>query len=212
MTCPADLIDQGLVELGLDPSARIVDTCSRYIDLLGRWNRTYNLTALNDPLDMAVNHVLDSLSVASWLRDLDAGSRVVDVGSGAGLPGVPLAIYFPQFHFVLLDSNGKKTRFLTQAKIDLGLDNVEVYKGRAEDCGEQFDGVICRAFASLADISKAAAHLLKPGARLLAMKGRLSDEELSDDLQGQLAINGVEAVKVPFLDADRQIVLMEKEA
>lgn len=179
-----------------------------YVELLARWNRTFNLTAIREPADMAVHHVLDALSVASWLAQLEADSRIVDVGSGAGSPGIPLAMYFPGLRFVLLDASGKKTRFLTQARIELGLGNVEVVNGRADEMRGQFEVVICRAFASLAGISEKTAHLLADGGSILAMKGRLDDDELASNLAAGLAIEAVQKIMVPFLDADRHIVVM----
>ena len=159
-----------------------------YLDLLLRWNRSYNLTAVRDPLQGVTRHLLDSLSIAPFL----VGERFIDVGTGAGLPGVPLAVLYPQREFHLLDSNGKKTRFLFQVKTALGLDNMVVHQARLEtfSAGRPFDAVLSRAFASLGDMFRDCHHLLAPQGVCLAMKGACSDEELQAlfDAQAQVRV------------------------
>lgn len=171
-------IESGLASIGVSLSSGQVEQLIRYLQLLHKWNKAFNLTAVRDPSQMVSRHLVDSLQVAPWVQ----GQRVVDVGSGAGLPGIPLAIAFPEREFVLLDSNGKKTRFLTQAKLTLSLANVEVVQSRIEDFrpGKRFDTVVSRAFASLGDFWRSAHHLLAPDGRFLAMKGRYPAAELDE--------------------------------
>lgn len=210
MTRRRDIIAEGLSHLRLTHTESVIEALETYIDLLARWNRTWNLTAIDDPANMAVSHVLDSLSVASWLAELEAHAAIADIGSGGGLPGIPLALHYRDLQFILLDSSGKKTRFLTQARIELGLDNVKVEKVRVEQYHGEFDRVICRAFGSLAEISEAGGHLLGPNGKILAMKGKLSAEELAEPLAGELKISAIEKIAVPFLEADRHIVILEQ--
>ncbi|WP_439101160.1 16S rRNA (guanine(527)-N(7))-methyltransferase RsmG [Congregibacter sp.] len=166
----------GLASLGLDLTEAQQQLLLQYLKLLSRWNQTYNLTAIRDEHVMVTKHLLDSLAVLPHLR----GQRFIDVGTGAGLPGIPLAIALPDRHFSLLDSNGKKTRFLTHAKNELGLDNVEVHKFRVADFvpRQRYDAVLSRAFASLDDMIAGCQHLLLPSGEFLAMKGQRPDDEL----------------------------------
>jgi 16S rRNA (guanine527-N7)-methyltransferase len=159
----------GCVALGLDVSVAQRHVLLDYLALLSKWNRAYNLTAVQESEAMVVLHVLDSLTVAPYLD----GQRCLDVGSGAGLPGLVLAVLDPSRIWVLLDSNGKKTRFLTQACLELRLRNIEVVQARAEDYqpAERFDVIVSRAVTDLWSLLRATRHLLKPGAGLLAMKG-----------------------------------------
>ncbi|BBL72960.1 16S rRNA (guanine(527)-N(7))-methyltransferase RsmG [Methylomagnum ishizawai] len=172
-----------------------------FLDLMRKWNRTYNLTAIRD-LNTAVDlHLLDSLTAAPYLH----GASVLDVGTGAGLPGIPLAILCPDKAFALLDSNAKKTRFVQQAVIELGLKNVDVITARVEQYRPErgFDTVLARAFASLAEIVAATARLLAPGGRILAQKGVWPQQEI-ETLKGR----GVRVHKlaIPGLDVERHLV------
>ena len=169
-------LDQGLTALGLALPAPERERLLAYLRLLGRWNNAYNLTAIRDPLDMVTRHLLDSLAVAPHL----AGTRVLDVGTGPGLPGIPLAVACPALGFTLLDANAKKTRFVVQAVGELALKNVEVVQTRVENYrpSRTFDTVVSRAFASIAAMLAAARHLCAPGGRFLAMKGAYPEEEL----------------------------------
>ena len=181
----------------------------RFVELLLKWNQAYNLTAVRDPDEMLTKHVLDSLAVLPHVR----GTPVEDVGSGAGLPGIPLAVALPDTRFTLLDSNGKKTRFMTHAAAELGLKNVEVIQARAEAHRPPvpFATVLSRAFASLADFLELAGGGCAPGGRLLAMKGARPTEELRELPAGYRVI-GVHPLKVPGLGAERCVVEIEKRA
>lgn len=175
-------LEQGLAEMDADV-AEAVDAQARerliaFLVLLQRWNRAFNLTAVRDPLDMVPRHLLDSLSVLPWVRR----DPVLDAGTGPGLPGIPLAIARPELRFTLIDSNGKKTRFVRQAVMSLGLANVEVVQCRLEAYRpeQKFATIVARAVASVAELRDACAHLAAHDARLLALKGRLAEQELSD--------------------------------
>lgn len=175
-----------------------------YIELLAKWNQAYNLTAVRDPGQMIARHLLDSLAIMPFVR----GPRVLDIGSGAGLPGIPLALARPDFQFVLLDSNAKKTRFVIQAVAELGLKNVEVARSRVETYrpAAKFDTLIARAFAGIADMLSASAPLCVPGGRWLAMKGVYPQQELAaipSDYQVE-----TRRLQVPGLDAERHVVII----
>ncbi len=180
----------------------------RFVALLAHWNRTYNLTGVREPLEMIPRHLLDSLSVSGYLQ----GMNILDLGTGAGLPGIPLAITRPELGFTLLDSNGKKTRFVQQVVMELGLRNVRVERSRVENfqSGPRFDTIIVRAFAPLSDILAKVRNLCQPGCRLLAMKGADPAKELAgvptDDFQIEIL-----PVRVPLLDAERNIVLISSK-
>ena len=187
------------LSLGSDQQARLID----YVALLSKWNTAYNLTAVREEADMVTRHLLDSLAIAPFL----AGQRVLDVGTGAGLPGVPMAILFPQREFHLLDSNGKKTRFLFQVKTALRLDNMVVHQARVQSFRvvEPFDAVLSRAFASLQDMMHGCRHLLAPEGRLLAMKGAYPAQEL-DAIGQEGAQVVVHPLVVPGLGEHRHLV------
>ena len=176
-----------------------------YLALLVKWNRAYNLTAVRHPSRMVARHLLDSLAIFPHID----GQRLIDVGTGAGLPGVPMAILYPQREFHLLDSNGKKTRFLFQVKTAQGLDNMLVHHARVESFQdpELFDAVLSRAFASLADMVAGCAHLLAPGGHFFAMKGVYPAAELAQ-IAGQCEIGGVYPLVVPGLAEQRHLVDM----
>ena len=169
-------LTEGLELLSLDLSEHQQTQLLAFVDLLVKWNKAYNLTAIRAPLDMLERHILESLSVAPFLT----GKRLLDVGTGPGLPGIPLAIACPEKEFCLLDSNGKKTRFITQTVIELGLSNVEVVHKRIEDFRPElgFDQIMSRAFADIATTVDLLAHLWLPETSLLLMKGPRVDTEL----------------------------------
>ncbi len=198
-------LHRGLQEMGLALPPAIETRLLDYLRLLEKWNRAYNLTAVRDPQEMVGRHLLDSLTVLPYVK----GPRVLDVGTGAGLPGIPLALALPALHFTLLDSNAKKTRFVTQAAHALGLANVTVVHARAEQFQppERFDTVIARALASIPDMLAATRHLCASGGRWLAMKGVFPQEELA----GIPADYAAEAksLKIPGLAAARHVVIIE---
>jgi 16S rRNA (guanine527-N7)-methyltransferase len=176
-----------------------------FVNLLHKWNKAYNLTAIRDPLQMVPRHILDSLSVAPHL----SGERIVDVGTGGGLPGIPLAIAFPERQFTLLDSNGKKTRFLFQVKQELMLDNVTIVHSRVESYQPEkaFDGVISRAFASLLDMTEGCKHLLEPQGKFFAMKGVFPQSELSE-VEKHYIVVASHQLAVPGLEGERCLLVM----
>lgn len=196
----------GLHTLDLALPGGAVQQLLDYVALLSRWNRAFNLTSVRDPDQMVTRHLLDSLAALPWLR----GSRIVDVGTGAGLPGIPLAIANPERQFVLLDSNGKKTRFVTQAVADLGLANVRVARSRAEQyrADPGFDCAISRAFASVGELVTQAGQLCVPGGRILAMKGVYPMAEL-DNVPPGFELVEVAPLQVPGLEGDRHMVVLE---
>lgn len=171
----AHTLATGLATLRLDVSTDAQAKLLAYIDLLVKWNRAYNLTAVRDPAEMVSRHLLDSLSILPFVH----GATLADLGSGAGLPGIPLAIARPQLAVTLVESNGKKARFLREAVRSLPLVNVQVAEARVQDVAGTFDTVTARAFASLADMLAFGGHLLAPGGRWLAMKGQPDAAELA---------------------------------
>ncbi len=196
-------LQQGCDQLGLPLGAQQVQQLVDYLALLAKWNKAYNLTAIRDEVQMVTRHLLDSLAISGHIT----GERLIDVGSGAGLPGVPLAIVFPHREFLLVDSNGKKTRFLFQVKTALRLDNMEVCQARVEtlQVSRPFDTVLSRAFASLPDMIRDCRHLLAPEGRLLAMKGAYPTQELESVGKTGASV-AVHSITVPGLDEQRHLV------
>jgi len=194
---------QGLLELNLAASERQIEQLLRYVSLLKKWNQAFNLTAIDDTLEMVTLHLLDSLAIAPFV---DKNGRHIDVGTGAGLPGIPLAIWYPEAKFTLLDSNSKKTRFLTQACHELKLNNVQVVHARAEEYQPNtlFDSVLSRAFSSLPLMLKVTQHLCAKGGCFLAMKGILPENELAK-LSSHYSIRN-QRLKLPFLSAERHLI------
>ncbi len=204
---PRALLERGLDALALSLDQARVEALLDYLGLLQKWNRAFNLTAVREPREMVVRHLLDSLAVRSWF---DA-PRTLDIGSGAGLPGIPLAIACPESRFDLLDSNGKKIRFMRQAVNQLGLDNVEVIQSRIEAWRPPalaYDRITSRAFASLPDIVDAGAPLLRAGGKIVALKGRLRADELAAVPDGYRA--RAEPIEVPGLNAARHVIIIER--
>lgn len=198
---------EGLPQLGVEPADDLVRTLAHFLRLLDRWNRAFNLTGTRDPEEMVPRHVLDSLSALPFLH----GISVLDVGSGAGLPGLPLAMVEAQRQFTLLDSSGKKLRFIRHAIGELKVGNVATVHARAEDYApaDPFDTVICRAFGSVGDFARRCGRLVAGGGRLLAMKGRSPELELRNLPEGWQATE-VARLRVPGLEACRHMVVMER--
>ncbi|CDH20576.1 16S rRNA (guanine(527)-N(7))-methyltransferase RsmG [Xenorhabdus bovienii] len=178
-----------------------------YVDMLNKWNKAYNLTSVRDPEQMLVRHIMDSIVVNPFLH----GTRFIDVGTGPGLPGIPLAIVRPDSHFTLLDSLGKRVRFLRQVQHELGLGNIDPVQSRVEEFIPEppFDGVISRAFASLQDMLSWCCHLPKPAeGRFYALKGVLPENELTQ-LPSGITLDTVVSLQVPELDGERHLVVLK---
>lgn len=204
---PADLrhaLDAGLTTLGLDAPA-LAPPLLNYLALLVRWNTAYNLTAIRDPREMVDKHLLDSLAMHAHATS----GALADLGSGAGLPGIPLAIAQPALQVTLVESAGKKARFMREAVRVLGLDNARVAESRAEllDESGKYDFITARALATLRGIVEVGGHLLKPGGALLAMKGALPQDEI-DALPDGWRIKAMHPLHVPGLHAERHLVVV----
>lgn len=200
-------LESGLSSLGLPTTLapRLLD----YLALLDRWNHTYNLTAIRDPREMLTKHLLDSLAMHGFLHD----ERLADLGTGPGLPGIPLAIAMPSLRVALVESNGKKARFLREAVRTLELDNARVLESRAEAVAEPgaFDAITARALDSLAGIIAVGGHLLAPGGRLLAMKGVRPDQEIAELPPGWV-VSAIHPLPVPGLAAERHLLEVTRSA
>ncbi|RUL75375.1 16S rRNA (guanine(527)-N(7))-methyltransferase RsmG [Dyella choica] len=199
-------LEQGIAALGLALPADAVPRLLDYLALLERWNAAYNLTAIRNPAEMVTRHLLDSLAILPHVR----GETLADLGTGPGLPGIPLAIAAPGRQLLLVDSNGKKVRFLREAIRALKLEGVRALQSRVEEVEGRFDCITARAFASLADMLAWGGHLLAPGGVWLAMKGKTPDEELAG-IPPAFALRGVHALTVPGLGAaERHLVVLER--
>jgi len=205
-----DVLSKGLVRLELDLTDMAQQQLLDYLALLQKWNKVYNLISRKESDNLVVRHLLDSLVVLPYIN---SRARIVDVGSGAGLPGIPLAIACPQCHFTLLDCNSKKARFRSQAVIELGLKNVTVVDARAEEYESEqgFDVVISRAFATIADMLVVAGHLAAPSGRFLALKGVYPEQELAA-LPDAYRLDEVHPLDVPFLGAERHLAIVARSA
>jgi len=202
-------LEFGLRQMGLHYSVPVQQKLVHYIQLIARWNKTFNLTAIRDVEEMVSKHLLDSLAIQPFIE----GTLILDVGSGAGLPGIPCAIASPDKHFVLIDSNGKKTRFLMQAKIDLKLDNVEVINQRVEDYRPMEDGhriyfdvITARAYATTDDILSSTSHLQNEDTSILVMQGK-RDEQIHSD---QYELVESHTLDIFGLDAERHLLEIKK--
>jgi 16S rRNA (guanine527-N7)-methyltransferase len=201
-------IERGLAALHLAEPAGLPERLAAYVELLVKWNAAYNLTAVRDPGDMVTRHLMDSLAVLPFIGQ----ERTLDVGTGAGLPGLVLALAQPDQSFVLLDSSGKKTRFVEHAAARLGIANVAVVKARAEEYedDEGFGVVLSRAFSSVGDFVRIAGHLARNEGRLLAMKGALPESEL-EDLPAGWRLQAVHKLSVPGLQERRHLLEISRK-
>jgi 16S rRNA (guanine527-N7)-methyltransferase len=199
-------LDAGLAALALEPA--LAEPLLAYLALLERWNGAYNLTAIRDPRDMVSKHLLDSLAMHPFVRDLES---LADLGTGAGLPGIPLALADPHLRVTLVESSGKKARFLREAVRTLPLPNARVAESRIEALDEAgaHDAITARALATLPQLVELGGHLLKPGGRLLAMKGVVPDDEIAALPAGWRA-EAVHALVVPGLAAERHLVVVSR--
>lgn len=205
----AQELSRGAQQLGVDLSESQHSQLLAYLALLIKWNKAYNLTAVRDPDEMVSRHLLDSLSVVPFI----AGDRWLDVGSGGGMPGIPLAILFPEMKVTVLDSNGKKTRFLTQVKLELKLDNLEVIHSRVEAFKPElpFTGIVSRAFSSLEDFTEWTRHLGDTDTRWLAMKGLHPADELVA-LPTDFYLDSAQALTVPGCQGQRHLLILRRTA
>lgn len=200
MSSEHNALCRGLTALDLPVDQEKIELLLKFNQLIRKWNKVFNLTAIVEPVEMVQLHLLDSLAVVQHLR----AGRIADIGTGAGLPGIPLAIYKPENTYVLLDSNAKKTRFVQQAIVELKLKNVAVVTGRVEQFQpeQKFDCVISRAFASIHEIQRLTAHLLNDQGELLAMKGLPDAEELCISKESYSVI----PLHVPGIEAERCLI------
>ena len=206
------LLQQSALQLGVDLDAAQLDLLLRYLDLIQKWNKVYNLTALRDPADMLTHHLLDSLAVLAPLRrhTQGQGGRLLDVGAGAGLPGVVIAICCPELAVTCVDTVAKKAAFIQQVAAELKLPNLRGLHARVESLAEPYDVISSRAFASLADFTAWSAGALAPGGVWLAMKGKCPDDEIAV-LPSAVEVFHVEQLTIPGLGAERCIVWLRKK-
>jgi 16S rRNA (guanine527-N7)-methyltransferase len=202
-----EMLVEGALKIGIGLQAAQTESLLRLVDELELGNAQFNLSGIRDRPGMLRKHVLDSLTLQPYLR----GERVADVGTGAGFPGLPLAIVNPLRRFTLIEATGKKARFVAQAAELIGCGNVQVVNSRAENYrpAELFDTVTARALASLTDFVSFAGHLCAPGGRLLAMKGKLPENEMSA-LPGSFRVSAVQRLHVPGLNDERHLIELER--
>jgi 16S rRNA (guanine527-N7)-methyltransferase len=203
----ADALESGLAALAIDPA--LAPRLRDYLALLARWNRAYNLTAIRDPGEMVGKHLLDSLAMHRFVRGIGS---LADLGAGAGFPGIPLALACPDLRLTLVESNGKKARFLREAVRTLELGNARVAESRIEALDEagHYDAITARALAALPLIVELGGHLLGPGGKLLAMKGAVPQDEIAA-LPPGWRVESVQPLTVPGLEAERHLVVVVRE-
>ncbi|MFD2179080.1 16S rRNA (guanine(527)-N(7))-methyltransferase RsmG [Veronia pacifica] len=197
----AQLIEKAGLDIPANQQAQLLG----YVEMLHKWNKAYNLTSVRDPREMVVKHILDSLVVSEHLD----GHRFIDVGTGPGLPGIPLAIINPEKSFTLLDSLGKRIRFIRQVIHELNIDNVTPVQSRVEEFRPElgFDGVLSRAFASITDMVSWCQHLPAENGRFYALKGQLDNLEL-DSLPADCSVTDIKSLMVPSLEGQRHLVVL----
>ena len=198
---------QGLDKLSIKLTDKQCDQLVSYVELMAKWNKAYNLTSVRDPMDMLIKHILDSVAIAPYITK----KRYIDVGTGPGLPGIPLAITYPDVEFTCLDSLGKRVRFMKQVAYELKLDNVLPVQSRVEDYSAdvKFEGVLSRAFASIQDMLHWCGHLVDSSGEFLALKGQYPQDELNvigDDIK----IVSTHQLDIPFLVGERNLIVLKK--
>ncbi|MBV8801689.1 MAG: 16S rRNA (guanine(527)-N(7))-methyltransferase RsmG, partial [Gammaproteobacteria bacterium] len=203
-----DFLQKALIKNNFIVSLNIQEAFLQYLYLMQRWNHVYNLTAILDIEEMIMLHIIDSLSISPYLH----GNRIIDIGTGAGLPGIPLALIHPEKHITLLDSNNKKTRFLTQVVIELKIKNIDIISSRCENFHpeQRFDSILSRAFASLKVMLLTTQHLLKEHGQFLAMKGSYPEQELLDIPSG-FKMSAIQPLHINGLEAERHLICLERE-
>jgi len=203
----AALLTTALKQNNMELTAAGQEQLIAYLNLMVKWNKVFNLTNIIAPNEMVYLHLIDSLAVQPFLH----GRRMLDVGTGAGLPGIPLAIMNPEQHWALLDKNGKKTRFLTQAAAELGLKNIEVINSRSEDfhTASCFDSILSRALGTMRMFAETTEHLLCPTGKLIAMKGKYPQDELND-LPAAFRVEDITRLEIKGIDIERHIVRVER--
>jgi len=202
-------LDALIAQTDLEVSSHQREQLVGYVEMLNKWNKAYNLTSVRNPQEMLVKHIMDSIIVSTHLQ----GERFIDVGTGPGLPGIPLAIMNPTKQFCLLDSLGKRIRFIKQVLHELKIDNVNPIQSRVEEYQpeEKFDGVLSRAFASITDMVEWCHHLPKADTgNFLALKGQLPQDEI-DQLPEWCSVTDIKALNVPQLEGERHLVILSRK-
>jgi len=208
------LLNEGIEQLAVSVTEAQRQKLLDYVALLGKWNAVYNLTAIRDPRQMLIQHILDSLAIIPYITQRGVAQTALDVGSGGGLPGIVMAIVLPDWQVTLNDIVHKKTAFQSQAKLQLGLNNLSVVTGRVEnlrpgvEVSGLFDVIVSRAFAELSDFVTLARHLVADDGRIWAMKGIRPDGEI-ERLPADAAVHCIERLRVPMLDAERHLIEIE---
>lgn len=202
------ILSEGLDKMKLVLTSNQQALLVEYVERIHKWNKAYNLTSVRDPEQMMVKHILDSLAVIPFID----GDRIIDVGTGPGLPGIPLAIAYPEKSFTLLDSLGKRVRFMTQCAYDMKLDNVTPIHSRVEEHEPEphYDIVLSRAFASLKDMLHWCTHLVDSSGKFLALKGQYPEEEIND-LDNAFKVTDIQALNVPGLVGERHLVTVQRQ-
>ena len=200
------LLKEGIEETSLSISDQQQQQMIEYLKLLTKWNKAFNLTSITDRKEMVIKHLLDSLIALPWIK----GTSVLDVGTGAGIPGVPLAIAKPELSFTVLDSNGKKTRFIKQAISELGIQNVQVAQARTENFHPEspFQQIICRAYSSLTKFVEQTGSMMHPSIELLAMKGQFPTSEI-EELPNSVVVEDQIELSVPYLHEQRHLIILK---